>query len=63
MAGKALELGGSIRIARIKGLFPLRREQTVAPRLGMAETVRSVVLSEFRRQMEPRAAGRTGQGL
>ena len=37
---------------RIEGLFLLRRQQAVAPRLGMAETVRSVVLSEFRRQME-----------
>jgi len=37
---------------RIEGLFLLRRQQAVAPRLGMAETVRSAALSEFRRQME-----------
>ena len=37
---------------RIEGLFLMRRQQAVAPRLGMAETVRSAALSEFRRQME-----------
>jgi len=47
---------------RIEGLFLLRRQQAVAPRLGMAETVRSVVLSEFRRQMERALRQELAQG-
>lgn len=37
---------------RIMGLYLLRKSQKVAPRLGMADTVRSVALRDFRRQME-----------
>ena len=37
---------------RILALYLLRNQQKVTPRLGMAETVRSVALQEFRRQME-----------
>lgn len=36
----------------IEPLWLLRHRQHVAPRLGMVETVRSVVLREYRRQME-----------
>lgn len=37
---------------RIMALYLLRRRQKVEPRFGMAETVRSVALREFQRQME-----------
>ncbi len=37
---------------RILALYLLRRQQKVAPRFGMAETVRSVALREYQRQME-----------
>ena len=36
----------------IQALYLLRRRQKVAPRFGMADTVRSVVLREYQRQME-----------
>ncbi|MEW5890374.1 MAG: DUF6441 family protein [Pseudomonadota bacterium] len=37
---------------KVEPLWLLRRRQSVAPRLGMRETVRSVVLREYRRQMD-----------
>ncbi|MDR4125547.1 hypothetical protein [Yanghanlia caeni] len=37
---------------RILALYLLRRQQKVEPRFGMADTVRSVALREYRRQME-----------
>jgi hypothetical protein len=37
---------------RILALYLLRRQQKVEPRFGMADTVRSVVLREYLRQME-----------
>ena len=37
---------------RIRALYLLRRQQRVAPRFGMADTVRSVALREYQRQME-----------
>jgi len=36
----------------ILALYLLRRQQTVKPRFGMADTVRSVALKEYYRQME-----------
>ena len=33
-------------------LYLLRRQQKVEPRFGMADTVRSVALREYQRQME-----------
>lgn len=36
---------------RIVALYLLRRRQKVAPRFGMADTVRSVALREYQRQM------------
>jgi len=37
---------------RILALYLLRRQQKVEPRFGMADTVRSVALKEYYRQME-----------
>ena len=37
---------------RILALYLLRRQQKVEPRFGMADTVRSVALREYQRQME-----------
>ena len=37
---------------RIVALYLLRRQQKVEPRFGMADTVRSVALREYQRQME-----------
>ncbi|WP_143904580.1 DUF6441 family protein, partial [Tepidimonas thermarum] len=36
----------------IQALYLLRRQQKVEPRFGMADTVRSVALREYQRQME-----------
>ena len=48
-AGSVFERRGE---KRILALYLLRRQQKVEPRFGMADTVRSVALREYQRQME-----------
>jgi len=48
-AGSVFERRGE---KRILALYLLRKQQKVEPRFGMADTVRSVALKEYYRQME-----------